>query len=131
MDDSDGDAQAQEVAAQLRMSLHHFIERIVKAAAGDRTVAAGCVSVMATFVYEFTTKCVARDLIAFRDHAGRRTISEDDAILIARKTPFHDHLKRYLAEELGVESKDKAARKPRAASAALEQFKVTRAPRKQ
>jgi hypothetical protein len=132
MDDSDSDSDggASELAAQLQASLQHFIERIVRAAAGDKAVASGYFAAMARFVFQFTTKCVARDLIAFRDHARHKMISEDDAILIARKTPIQEHLKTYLAEELGGADRDRPANKPRAAAGRLDQFKVQR-PRKQ
>jgi histone H3/H4 len=132
MDSSDSDeaARANEVAVQLQTSLQHFIERIVRAAADDKAVASGYFPAMATFIYQFTTKCVARDLIAFRNHAGRKTISEDDVILIARKTPFQEHLKSYLADELGAAAKDMTAKKPRSAAGRLDQFKVPRPPRR-
>jgi hypothetical protein len=57
--------------AQLQKLFHHVIERIVRAAAGDKVVASGYFPGLATSIYEFKVKCVARDLITFQGQAGR------------------------------------------------------------
>lgn len=105
--------EEEEVKQQLKNSLQRFIEKIAKRTADDKSVTSGYVEAMTAFIYHFTTKCVSRDLIAFRDHANRRTLSEEDAILIARKAPFYDHLREYLRDELGVVTKDDSPKKGR------------------
>lgn len=86
---------------------------MAKKTAGDKSVTSGYVDAMTNFVYQFTSKCVARDLIAFRDHANRKTLSEEDAILIARKAPFYDYLKGFLREGLGVVPKEESPKRSR------------------
>jgi histone H3/H4 len=69
-----GDLESER--SQLQKSLRAFVGRIAERAAR--------VLVSPFFV--------ARDLILFRDHANRKRISPDDVVLIARKTPFSEHL---------------------------------------
>lgn len=95
---------SQEVAQQIQQSLGLSIQRIANSAAGDKSVSTGFVNAISTFIYQFTSTCISRDLIAFRDHAGRKSISEDDALLISRKTKYHGHLIDYL-EDLGFTPK--------------------------
>lgn len=42
---------------------------------------------LAELVYLYATKSLSRDLSAFASHAGRRTITEADVKLVARKNP--------------------------------------------
>lgn len=85
--------------AQIQKSLDLFVERIATKAAEDHNIShvtSGYIRNLSSFIYQFTSMCIARDLIAFRDHAGRRSISEDDALLLARKTQYHQHLIKFL-----------------------------------
>jgi histone H3/H4 len=109
--ESDDDQEAAR-AAQLEVSLQHFIAKIVKHTAPDWQVSSGYLSALTGVVYQFTAKCMGRDLIAFRDHAGRRNVTEEDVLLVARKTPFHDHLRQYLANDLGYVPKGTPPAKP-------------------
>jgi histone H3/H4 len=45
------------------------------------------VAALSELVYQYSTKCLSNDLIAFARHASRRTITLDDVRLVARKDP--------------------------------------------
>ncbi len=45
------------------------------------------IETLTQMTYHYATKCLAKDLILFRKHAGRKTISVDDVRLVARKNP--------------------------------------------
>jgi histone H3/H4 len=45
------------------------------------------VAALSELVYQYSTKCLSNDLIAFAKHASRRTITLDDVQLVARKDP--------------------------------------------
>jgi histone H3/H4 len=105
MSDSDSDSDIEQsseaIILGLQASLQHSIERMVKNAA-DRPATSGFISSLSLLTCQFVQNCVARDLLAFREHAGRKTMSEEDVILISRKSPFHEHMKAYLKNQLGV-----------------------------
>lgn len=94
----------QEVIQQIQNSLESSVRRIAANAAKDKSVSTGYTNAISSFIYQFTSTCISRDLIAFKDHAGRKSISEDDALLISRKTRYHKHLIEYL-EDLGFTPK--------------------------
>lgn len=119
---SDDAGFSDEASLQLKLSLQRFIEKMVRPVAGPMDVTTGYVEALTSLIYQFASRVVARDLIAFRDHAGRKNITEEDVILMARKAGFHDHLKKYLSEELGVTRDD--APKKRGRTPRLEQFAV-------
>ncbi|KAK8837836.1 hypothetical protein M9Y10_036374 [Tritrichomonas musculus] len=98
---------SQDQIQQIQESLGLSIQRITKDAAGDKSVSTGYVNAISSFIYQFASMCISRDLIAFKDHAGRKSISEDDALLLSRKTKYHDHLIEYL-EDLGFTPKVQA-----------------------
>ena len=116
-----GTESPEDAAMQLKLSLQRFLEKMVRPVAEPAAVTTGYVEALTSFVYQFASRVVARDIIAFRDHAGRINISEEDVILMARKAPFYDHLKKYLAEELGVKA-ESPKRRPR--NTKLEQYAV-------
>lgn len=96
---------------QLEKSIHYSVGRIVQYKAKDKA-SSGFINALSTFLMQFTTKVVARDLVAFQNHAHRATISEDDVILIARKMPkAYQHLIEYKEKELGITSKSKKSAK--------------------
>jgi centromere protein S len=96
-----------ERAEQLEKSIHYSVGRIVQYKAKDRA-SSGFINALSTLIVQFTTKIVARDLVAFQTHAHRATISEDDVILIARKMPkAYQHLNEYKERELGISAKPK------------------------
>lgn len=97
----------EEIVKQIQRSIELSIQRIAKSAADDKSVSTGYVNALSSFIYQFTSMCISRDLIAFRNHAGRRSISEEDALLISRKTKYHSHLIEYL-EDLGFTPKAQA-----------------------
>lgn len=45
------------------------------------------IETLTQMTYHYATKCLAKDLVSFRKHAGRKTISVDDVKLVARKNP--------------------------------------------
>jgi histone H3/H4 len=82
---------------QISDSIAVFVERIVHEAAGADRVTASFVNALSAVTYEFAFGCVARDLLLFRNHAGRKLLSPDDLLLLTRKAPFHDHIAAYIA----------------------------------
>jgi histone H3/H4 len=111
----DSDDEPAERAAALEGSLRHSIAKIVRHAAPDRQASAGYIGALAGVVHQFAAKCVGRDLVAFRNHAGRRSVSEEDVLLLARRAPFREHLRRYLADDLGCPARGAAPARPRRA----------------
>ena len=92
---------------QLEKSMHYTIERLVQYKSKDRA-SSGFVNALTSLITQFTTKVVARDLVAFQNHAHRSTINEDDVILLARKMPkLYQHLITYKEKELGISPKQK------------------------
>ncbi|KAH0795824.1 putative apoptosis-inducing TAF9-like domain 1 family protein [Histomonas meleagridis] len=100
----------EEELQQIFESLRIFVQRIATKAAGDKDLSAGFINCLTNLVLMTTRAVIARDVIAFRNHAGRKTISEEDVLLIARKSPFYEHLAIYLQDELGVKLRKKGSR---------------------
>lgn len=80
--------------------MHFTIERLVQYKAKDRA-STGYINALTSLMTQFTAKVIARDFVAFHNHARRTTISEDDVILLGRKLPkAYEHLQRYKEKEL-------------------------------
>lgn len=88
---------------QFQMSIQHCVDKIVKSVSNDKQFTSGYVQALSEFLFQFTSRCVSRDLIAFKKHGGRKSLSPDDVLLVARKTNFKDHLQVYLRDKLGVD----------------------------
>lgn len=54
-------------------------------AAGSSTLSPAALASLSELTFLYARQCLAPDLEAFRDHAGRRTITESDVKLVARK----------------------------------------------
>lgn len=72
---------------EIDKSIEFFVNKITEKIAPNRT--AGYVQMLSKFISQFTEKCIARDLVAFSKHAGRSKITDDDAVLISRKTKYY------------------------------------------
>ena len=51
------------------------------------TMNRGAIETLTQLTFHYATKSLSTDLIAFRNHAGRKTISVEDVKLVARKNP--------------------------------------------
>lgn len=99
---SESKFDASEELQQISESVRIFTERIATKAAAGKELSAGYVNCLSNLVTMLVRSVVARDILAFRAHAGRRCVTEEDVLLIARKAPFYGKLKRYMEDELGV-----------------------------
>ena len=96
---------------QLEKSMHYTVEKLVQHKTNGRA-SVGYINALTSLITQFTTNVVARDLVAFQNHAHRSTISEDDVILLARKMPkAYQHLISYKEKELGITSKPRKTTK--------------------
>ena len=83
---------------EIKNSLRRCVEKIATAAAENHKVSSSYIDSLTNMIYEYTTKCASRDLVAFKNHANRKNISEEDVVLLSRKTKYRDHLVEYLEE---------------------------------
>lgn len=96
-----------EELQQIYESIRIFTERIATKSSPKKELSAGYINCLSNMIMMLVRSVIARDMLAFRSHAGRRSISEEDVLLIARKAPFYDNLKKYMEDELGVNATKK------------------------
>jgi len=83
----------EEKRAQIEKSLKVSVEKIIQSSYKNG-VSLGFINSVSSLIYQFAAKCVARDLLEFRNHSGRKNVSVDDAILITRKTKYYEIFKK-------------------------------------
>ena len=89
------------IEIEIQNSIRRSVEKIATNVNDELKVSSNYINSLSDFIYNYACLCVARDLIAFTNHASRKNVSEDDVILLSRKTKYHDHLIQY-GEENGI-----------------------------
>ncbi|KAL7553102.1 hypothetical protein ACHAWF_016354 [Thalassiosira exigua] len=121
-DDDEGDHEVDEALAyDLRSALHLAIGRICRAEDDaereGRTTGPAfatsneAISALTDLTYHYATSLLADDLVAFAEHAKRRTVKADDVLLAARKDRgMLAELKRVVADHPDVYAETKKTR---------------------
>lgn len=98
----------EEMRQQIKESFKVSINKIVTHAAKNKTVTPAFINMLTELVFQFTENCICRDLLAFSQHAKHKNkIMPEDALLISRKTQYHDYLRDFLTNQLDYELKVK------------------------
>jgi len=76
----------------LRNALHFAVGNICReeeenGEEGTPRMSKEAINTLTQMTYHYATKCLATDLIAFSQHANRKTLTVDDVKLVARKNP--------------------------------------------
>lgn len=90
-DEADEDENSKEENVRnVREALHYAVGSICRQEEqddGGMRMSVGAISALTELVYEYSTRMLGKDLVAFSEHAGRKRITIDDVKLMARKDP--------------------------------------------
>lgn len=117
--DGDDAANAKDDGA-VRSALHFAVGRICEQEEDDdpdvgARMSSDAVGSLTELVYQYATTSLANDLVAFSQHAGRKTVTVDDVKLAIRKDKkTHDSLSRFCERKgLGSSTTSSGAAKGR------------------
>lgn len=87
----------------LRASLQHAVAQICleeEMTDDSAHMSTQAVAALSELIYQYATKSLSNDLLAFSRHANRRTITLEDVLLMARKDPqLQEKLQTFMERE--------------------------------
>lgn len=87
---------SENISSSIALTVENILKKYSK-----KNVTTGYTSVLSKLIEQFTVNCIARDLLAFSKHCGRKHITNEDAVLISRKTKFHKKMDE-LSRKIGT-----------------------------
>ena len=97
----------------LMKAIHHAVGKICRneqqqcggaPESATSQMSRSALSVLTEMTFHYVTKCLSSDLISFSSHAGRKTITADDVMLVARKSrKLSDVLEKFCETENSIQ----------------------------